>query len=58
MMKRSTQHSQTLPHNNVLGSFVISHKQKQNAHVLSMASQHSSPWKVISRVLLVLAVIM
>lgn len=58
MMRHSTQHSQTLPQGNVLCSFVRSHKQKQNPRALSMASLHTSPWKVISWVLPVPAVIM
>lgn len=59
-MRPSTQHSQILPQGNVLCSFVRSHKQKQkqNPRVLSMASLHTSPWKVISWVLPVPAVIM
>lgn len=58
MMRHSTQHSQTLPQGTVLCSFVRSHKQKQNPHELSVASLHTSPWKVISWVLPVPAVIM
>lgn len=51
MMRHSTWHSQTLPQGNVLCSFVRSHTQKQNPRALSMASLHTSPWKVISWVL-------
>lgn len=57
-MRHSTQHSQTLPQGNVLCSFVRSHKQKQNPRALSMASLHTSPWKVISWVVSIPAAIM